>query len=200
MAKATAKATQSLKQLNVQARKIEPRMVKEIQRFGLLEHNKLAEFFAGGKYYPVGADRLQRLIPFGPAWKRRKQLLKLSGARGQAGGALLKAARSRSSFILTKRGFTISWPRANFVTRGGPGPRGGTYGPARLNTYFRFYNEQKAKESLGVLAPKQRRRIMKAAKRETLRRFARTMANARLTAGGTILIKMKLDKPRFKIG
>lgn len=200
MAKPTAKASRSLKQIDAQSQRFQPRMVKEIQRFGRVEHKRLAEFFAQEKYYPKGTNRLARLAAFGPAWRRRKQLLQLRSQRGQAGGALLKAARSSSSFILTKRGFTISWPRANFFTRGGPGPRGGRYGPTRMNRYFRFYNEQKAKESLGVLAPKQRTRILKAARKETLRRFARTIAAARLLPGGTILIKLKLDKPRFKIG
>lgn len=193
-------ARRTLKQMDAASDRMQRRMVVEVQRYGLREHKVLADFFAREKYYPPGSNRLARLGGIGAAWRRRKRVLRLKGKRGQAGGAMLKAARSPSSFIRNKFGFSISWPRANFTTRGGPGPRGGMYGPQKLNTYFGFYNEQKARSSLGVLAPKQRQRIIKQARQETLRRFAKTIKGAKFVKGAGVIIETKLDPVRFRVG
>lgn len=189
-----SKGTRQLAKAAKAADGAQKRLVRSVQKYGRVEHAKLGALFGTGHYYPLGTNALKALPPITAAWRKRKRKLGLSMKSGIASGATLKAANASASFIKTKDGFRISWPRANYMAKS-PVPG---YGPMRLQLYFRYFSSQRAQLSLGRLAPKQRNKILSNARADERKRMRRKIPNAKLR-GSTLDMVVKVDGFRLPL-
>lgn len=188
-----SKASRKLAKMAKATQGAESRIVQSVQKYGRVAHRALGILFAKGKFHVKNATI--GLPPISKKWKKRKKSLGMSTRSGKASGATIKAAKSPSSFIKNKQGFSISWPRANFVARS---PRPG-YGPTRVNRYFRFFNKQQAGGHLGKLKPATVRNIIKKATNDERKRLRKRIPGAKLR-GDQLRVTVKIEGVKLKVG
>lgn len=115
---------------------------------------EVAQRYASELVYVDGAG-WKRIRAFGKAWKAYKARHELAALRGQASQALLKSLRSPTALVEGKSSVTLSPTRPALAGLGG----------RLVQSYFRHFNTQKARGSIGVISRDRRNKITKAVRK-----------------------------------